>query len=102
MISEGVKFDEGKLPWHLLPSDAAEEVVAVLQIGAGKYGAYNWAKGMKWSRCFSACMRHLWTWWRNDSTDHESRRSHLAHAICCLLFLLAYEKRKVGEDDRPT
>jgi hypothetical protein len=37
----------------------------------------------------------------NDGRDHESGRSHLAHAACCVLFLLAYERRKVGTDDRP-
>ena len=34
------------------------------------------------------------------SVDDETGKSHLAHAICDLLFLLAYELREAGTDDR--
>lgn len=98
--TEGRKHDIGKLPWDLLPPDAVEEIVKVLAFGAEKYGAYNWAKGMAWSRVFAALMRHMWAWWARKGTDPETGLSHLAHAGCCILFLLAYEKRKVGTDDR--
>ena len=100
-VMEGKKFDEDKLPWHLLPPDAVEEIVKVLHFGAGKYGDRNWEKGMAWHRPFAALMRHMWAWWRRDEADHETGLSHLAHAGCCLLFLLAYEKRVIGSDDRP-
>lgn len=98
----GKKFDDGKLPWHLLPGDAIEEVVRVLQYGQMKYGARNWEAGMAWSRLFSAAMRHTWAWWRGQDYDQETGVHHLAHAACCILFVLAYHLRgKVGEDDRP-
>lgn len=97
----GVKYDTGKLPWHLLPGDALEEVVKVLDFGARKYRERNWEVGMKWSRCFGATMRHMWAYWRGEEKDPETGLSHLAHALCCVLFLLAYHLRKVGEDDRP-
>lgn len=100
-MSEGKKFDAGKLPWHLLPGDAVEEVVRVLQFGAGKYGERNWERGMAWSRPFAAAMRHLWAWWRGDDSDPETGLSHLAHALCCIMFLMAYVNRGVGTDDRP-
>lgn len=100
-MSEGKKFDEDKLPWHLLPPDAVEEIVKVLHFGAGKYGDRNWEKGMAWHRPFAALMRHMWAWWRREEADPETGLSHLAHAGCCLLFLLAYEKRVIGSDDRP-
>lgn len=100
-MAEGRKDDSGKLPWHLLPGDAIEEIVKVLQFGANKYSERNWEKGMLWSRCFSALMRHMWAWWRGEECDPETGLSHLAHAGCCILFLLAYEKRAVGNDDRP-
>jgi hypothetical protein len=98
---EGKKFDTDKLPWHLLPGDAVEEIVKVLQFGAGKYSERNWEKGMAWNRPFAALMRHMWAWWRREERDPETGLSHLAHAGCCLLFLLAYEKRSTGEDNRP-
>lgn len=99
--SGGLKFDDGKLPWHLVPGDAMEEILYILQFGAAKYAERNWEKGMNWSRCFSATMRHMWKWWMGEHVDPETGRSHLAHAGCCILFLIAYEIRKVGKDDRP-
>lgn len=98
----GYKADEGKLPYHLLPSDSIEEVLRVLQYGSAKYTPRNWESGMLWSRPFSALMRHMWAWWRGEDRDNETGFSHLAHAGCCVLFLLAYEIRKTGRDDRPT
>lgn len=98
---EGRKDDTGKLPWHLLPGDALEEIVKVLQFGANKYAERNWEAGMKWSRPFAALMRHAWAWWRGEQTDKETGLSHLAHAGCCLLFLLAYSVRNKQGDDRP-
>lgn len=99
--TEGVKHDANKLPHHLLPLDAIEEFSAILQFGAAKYGDRNWEKGMAWSRVFAALMRHLYAWWLKRGTDPETGRSHLAHAMCCVAFLLAYELRGVGTDDRP-
>lgn len=97
----GHKADAGKLGYHLLPSDAIEEVVKVLDFGAAKYSERNWERGMRFSRPFSAMMRHMWAWWRGEDKDPESGLSHLAHAACCVLFLLAYEERVLGFDDRP-
>lgn len=99
--STGVKHDDGKLPHHLLPLDVIEELSGVLQFGASKYSERNWELGMKWSRVFSAALRHLFAWWMKRGVDPETGRSHLAHALCCISFLLAYELREVGEDDRP-
>lgn len=100
-MSEGRKDDGGKLPLHLLPIDAIEQITAVLDFGARKYEPRNWEKGMAWSRVFGALMRHMFAWWRGEKADPETGLSHLAHAGCCIFFLLAYEHRKIGEDDRP-
>jgi hypothetical protein len=101
MSVEGRKDDQGKLPWHLLPPDALDQIVWVLQHGANKYGERNWENGMSWSRPFSALMRHMWAWWRGEGVDPETGISHLSHAGCCIMFLLAYEQRSIGSDDRP-
>lgn len=98
--TEGRKDDGDKTPWDLLPSDAVEEILKVLAFGAKKYDRRNWEKGMAWSRPFAALMRHMWAWQRGEGTDPETGLSHLAHAGCCILFLLAYERRKIGKDDR--
>jgi hypothetical protein len=97
----GVKHDGGKAPWHLLPFDAVRCIVAVLAFGAGKYAERNWEQGMDWSRVFGALMRHLTAWWEGERKDPETGMSHLWHAGCCVLFLIAYELRGAGRDDRP-
>lgn len=99
--TEGIKFDQDKLPMHLLPPELLEGVASVLGYGATKYTSRNWELGMDWSRPFGALMRHMWAWWRGQDVDDETGMSHLWHAGCCLAFLIAYEQRKVGKDDRP-
>lgn len=99
---EGKKFDTDKDPWHLLPTDAARGIVKVLSFGAHKYAERNWEKGMAWSRVYSACIRHLTAWFEGEQKDQETGFSHLWHAGCCIMFLIAYELRSVGHDDRPS
>ena len=102
-MSEGLKYDAGKVRYELLPPELLEGVATILTFGAAKYADRNWELGMKWSRVFGALMRHLWAWWNpfTPSVDAETGHSHLWHAGCCLAFLIAYEQRGVGEDDRP-
>lgn len=100
-MGEGRKDDCGKEPWHLAPWDAFKAIVVVLRFGAGKYNERNWEGGMVWSRCFSAAQRHLTAWWMREGTDPDTGYSHLWHAGCCVVFLIAYELRGTGTDDRP-
>jgi len=100
-VPGGRKADHGKDPWHLLPTDAIRAIVKVLAFGAKKYADRNWEEGMAWSRCYGALLRHTMAWWEGDTLDEETGYSHLWHAGCCILFLIAYEIRGVGKDDRP-
>jgi hypothetical protein len=99
--SAGIKYDGGKVRLDLLPPEFLEGTAKVLTFGADKYGEYNWAKGMDWHRPYSALQRHLIAWWGGEDTDPETGLSHLAHAACNVAFLMAFEKRKTGDDDRP-
>jgi hypothetical protein len=97
----GKKHDGGKPRYDLLPPEALEEVTKVFTFGAGKYGDRNWEGGISYGRCFAACMRHLWAWWRGEATDPETGISHLAHAGANVFFLLTYERRGMAKlDDR--
>jgi hypothetical protein len=98
--TEGVKFDQGKLRYDLLPPEMLEEVALVLTYGAVKYGDRNWERGMAWSRPFGALMRHMWAWWGGEDNDPETGYSHLSHALCCVVFLSVYRRRGIGADDR--
>lgn len=97
----GIKHDAGKLRMDLLPQDAVEALAQILTDGAVKYGQRNWERGMAWSRPYAALLRHLLAWWGGQDEDPESGHSHLWHVLTNAAFLVAYERRGVGEDDRP-
>lgn len=101
MLAEGRKDDGGKMPMELIAPELMVALSQVLRFGAEKYAPRNWEKGMDWSRVYGAAQRHMWAWWARQDTDEETGLSHLAHAACCVMFLLAYEERKAGKDDRP-
>lgn len=96
----GVKADLGKVRYELVPPEGIEAVAHILGFGAAKYGERNWEKGMDWSRPFGACLRHLYAWWSGEDKDADTGKSHLWHAACNIFFLLVYEKRGIGRDDR--
>lgn len=95
-----VKHDANKNMLELLPFEALEAVGEILTFGAQKYDAHNWRKGFLWSRLLGASLRHLFAWARGQDLDPETGKSHVAHATCCLLFLLSHILLKAGEDDR--
>ena len=95
-----LKFDQDKLPLHLLSTEAMNQTAAVLKFGAIKYAEHNWRKGFTWSRPLSAAMRHLTAFNNGEDKDPESGLSHLAHAACCIMFLLEFEKTHKELDDR--
>lgn len=91
----GVKYDNDKPQWSLLPFKALREVVDVLTYGAKKYAPDNWKKVPNAKqRYIDAGFRHFTAYAGGEKLDPETGKSHLAHAMCCLLYLLAFE---VGE-----
>jgi hypothetical protein len=89
---EGRKFDLGKLEYGLLPPLALEETVKVLTFGAQKYERDNWQKVPDSKRrYFDALQRHVWAWKQGEQIDPESGIHHLAHAMCCLMFLYEHD-----------
>lgn len=95
-----LKFDTNKLPLNLLSTEAMNQTAAVLKFGAIKYAEHNWRNGFQWSRPLAAAMRHITAFNDGENTDPESGLSHLAHAACCIMFLLEFEKTHQELDDR--
>jgi hypothetical protein len=91
-MGKGRKFDGGKLEYGLLPPLALKEVVKVLTFGAQKYERDNWQKVPDSKRrYFDALQRHVWAWKEGEQFDTESGIHHLAHAMCCLMFLYEHD-----------
>jgi hypothetical protein len=84
----------------LVPYAAVESIAEVLTFGAKKYSDNNWCRGARWGRYYAALLRHLFAWWRGEEKDSETGLSHLAHAGCCLFFLMEYQRNNWGTDDR--
>lgn len=99
--SQGRKYDEGKAMLHLLPPKSILEVGKVLTYGAEKYDAENWRKVPDLQdRYASAALRHIFAHIDGELDDEETGLSHLAHAMCCLLFKLEDELLGKGEEER--
>lgn len=92
---EGVKKDEEKLMWNLLPIEEVEDIVKVLTYGAFKYKPDNWKYvSPPLDRYYAALLRHLIAWRKGEEIDSESGLSHLSHAATCCLFLMWHMKNK--------
>mgnify|MGYP000197493268 CR=1 FL=1 len=99
-ISGGVKYDDGKPRYDLMPPDAENAIAKILTFGAEKYADRNWEDGMNWGRLYGAARRHLSKYWAGENYDSDSGELHLAHAACCVMMLLSYQLRNVGTDTR--
>jgi hypothetical protein len=88
----GRKFDGGKLQYGLVPPNALSATVEILTFGAEKYEPDNWKKVPDAKRrYFDAAQRHLWAWKCGEQNDQETGKNHLAHALCCLMFLYEHD-----------
>ena len=91
-MSEGKKFDSNKPRMDLLPPKAVLETAKVLSFGAEKYDPENWRLlDNLQSRYTAGALRHIFAHMDGEELAPESGMSHLAHALCCLLFKLEIE-----------
>lgn len=84
------EHDNAKPRFSLIPDSALWQVMAVLEFEADKYGQDNWRNitdAHEWY--FNAIHYHLNAWWQGEGVYDKSGLPHLAHAACCLLFLMA-------------
>ena len=103
--SKGFRSEQGKPPISLVPPEVIYALACNLfrnsEEGGGKYPARNWEQGLSWVKCYDALQRHLLEWYSRRDNDPETGQSHLWHALSNLAFLVTYEERGVGIDDRP-
>lgn len=99
--SSAIKHDSDKLRMDLIPVSSQRALATILTYGAKKYSDRNWEKGFNWGRPYAALQRHLTAWWDGEDLDAEFGKSHLWHALCELAFLIEFEAKGTGTDDRP-
>ena len=93
-MEQGTKHDGEKPRLDLISPIALEEVAKVLAFGAKKYQAWNWAKGINYTRVIAAILRHTYLYLRGETLDSETGISHMAAVMCNAMFLLHFEKLK--------
>ncbi len=104
-MSEAKKFDLNKPPMHLLDRVALEATAQVLAFGAQKYAEDNWRGGGTYDlgckRPLAAALRHIFAYLDGECSDPESDMSHLAHAMCSIMFALSADQRGFSDVVRP-
>lgn len=97
----GRKFDQDKPRMELLPPLATLEVAKVLTFGAQKYEPNNWKYVPDAANRYTAgALRHIFATMAQEQLDPESGLDHLAHAICCLMFILE-DRLEKSTKERP-
>lgn len=92
----------GKPKLHLIPPTAMVIESVVMELGAKKYGQYNWrVTDVRATVYLDAAYRHLTKWFDGEENDPESGVSHLAHARACLGILIDAGATGHLMDDRP-
>jgi len=90
----GARFDSGKTRVDLIPAEVLMELGEIYRMGAEKYDASNWRKGMKWSKVYGPLLRHLYkAWIGKEYADPESGRPHIYHAVWNVVALAFYMTR---------
>jgi len=101
----GTKHDGGKPILGAIPPNAELAIGRVLEFGARKYDRDNWRKvDDLQTRYMDAALRHLNAVRRGEALDEESGEHHLAHAACCVLFMLEdalFNTAAAQDDDGP-
>ena len=96
---QGVKYDSGKLEYSLIPKGVLTPIIRVLQQGCQKYSKDNWQRvDNPKERYYNALQRHIGQWWEGEKYDTETGENHLAHAACCLMFLLWFDNKEDQEE----
>lgn len=106
VLSDLRDFQEGddfalEKSWANLGADTVRATVAVLEFGATKYHAWNWAKGMPWSVCIGCILRHAEQIIEGCQADPESGVHPMGHIGANLMFLRWYVEHYRAGDDRP-
>ena len=105
MNKKGLRFNEGKLRYDLIPPSVLKALAEVYTYGDAKYGESaggcnrNWEKGLDWTSVIASAVRHIEAF-RSGLDFDESGLLHIAHAMTNLSFLIEYYNTHPELDDR--
>ena len=95
---KGIKLDDNKDRWDLLPLELIEQVIKVLTFGANKYTDNGWQSVPNgYNRYRGALLRHLVAAEKGILHDEETGLYHLAHMATNALFMLHFKLKEDNE-----
>ena len=97
---QGMRFNNSKPKWSLVPQSSLIPMVRVLEFGATKYEPFNWMKGLSVTEICESLKRHLDAFMEGEDNDPESGLSHIGHIQCNALFLSWMMENRKDLDDR--
>lgn len=116
---QGLRYDAGKARTDLLCPIAMMGTAQVLAKGARKYAAWNWDKGMPWSKVIGSLLRHTFKFMLGEDYDidrsckdcqastpdnwiclNHTGELHVDCIGCNAMFLQRYARFKKDLDDR--
>ena len=100
-ITQGLRYNEGKVRTDLLPFDVMWYISEVLQAGAKKYADRNWELGMSWMIVVGCLMRHLIKFATGNDIDKETNIPHIDLVMFNAVMLSRFFRKHKQFDDRP-
>lgn len=86
------RHNAGKLRWSLVDFESMEDMLRVLEFGAGKYSPDNWKLGLNKDELLESAIRHLMALMRGEEMDKESGLPHNGHVMCNMMFYSFYSR----------
>jgi hypothetical protein len=97
--TQGMKYDQGKLRYSLIPTRATQGMAEVLTFGAKKYAPNSWQTVPNGkARYLDALIRHLEAYRAGEVYDKESGIMHLAHLLTNTAFLIHLDDTALVQD----
>jgi hypothetical protein len=99
MNIDEAKHDQGKPKPSLVYKSLIDEVARVRQHGIEKYkNPENW-RMVEEQRYIDAMLRHVLAYADGEFRDKESGFSHLAHAVCCAMFIIEQHANPIKHEN---
>ena len=96
------QFGDLKASLGLIPKVAMEAHAAAHQLGANKYGPWNWRDSEVEAMTYvNAMLRHIQEWKEVEDDDPDTMKSHLGNVMACCGILLDAQDFGTLIDDRP-
>ena len=98
-MSEGIKYDKGKIRYNLIPVSPLRELGRTYTFGANKYAANNWQKLDNFEdRYLSALVRHLEARRSGQIINKEDGNLfHMAQVAFCAFAILWMDIKNLKE-----